>query len=104
MTIKNIYQLECVPDFRVEGASEIDYAATYDDAQCKLISVLEAINFLGAAVTNATCKAKVDKEEINSLGGTISNLSEIAVLINGIVESSNYFLGIKNSSGCDANH
>ncbi|MBC3211402.1 hypothetical protein [Serratia fonticola] len=104
MTIKNIYQLECVPDFRVEGVSEIDYAATYDDAQCKLISVLEAINFLGVAVTNATSKAKFDKDEINSLGGTISSLSEIAIMVNGIAESSNYFLGIKNGSGHDANH
>ncbi len=102
MTIKNIYQLECVPDSRVEGAPKIDYAATYDDAQCKLISVLEAINFLGYRVTDASCKNNIDNDEINSLGGVISNLSEIAIMINGIATTSSYFLGIKNSSGVTA--
>ncbi|WP_025122262.1 MULTISPECIES: hypothetical protein [unclassified Serratia (in: enterobacteria)] len=104
MTIKKIYQLECVPDFRYEETPSINYSDLADDAECKLISTLEAIGFLGITLMDVSLGKNIDSDKVNTLGGVISNLSEVAILLNGIAAASNNLHEIKSSSGHDANH
>lgn len=102
MSIKKIYQIDCVPDFRHEKTS-IDYSAVSCDADTKLISILEAIGCLGIKLMDGAEKRDVNTNEVARLGGVISDLSEVAIFINKISTSSCYFAGIKDGSGCDAN-
>lgn len=103
VTIKKIYQLECVPDFRHQETPSINYSDVADDAECKLISTLEAISFLGITLMDVSRGKNIDSDKVNTLGGVISNLSEVAILLNGITTLSNHLHEIKYGSGCDAN-
>ncbi|MBC3213839.1 hypothetical protein [Serratia fonticola] len=103
MSIKKIYQLECVPDFRHEETA-INYSDISCDADTKLISILEAVGCLGIKLMDGVEKKDMDTNEVARLGGVISDLSEVAIFINKISGSSGYLAGIKDGSGHDANH
>lgn len=102
MSIKNIYQLKGVPDYNEGDKSCVDYASIADDAEIKLISILDAINFISLGITVEASNKKINSEKLESLGGTISSLSEIALFLNKISMDSHYISGFKDGSGVTA--
>jgi len=103
MSIENIYQLDVLLDFRKEETPTTNYDSIADDAETKMIGILDAMNVIGTSIMNEASKKKINAEKIENLGGIISTLSDIGLLINKISCAAHYFSGIKDGSGVDAN-
>lgn len=102
MSIEKIYHMKGLPDSQGDDATSIDYASIADDAELKLISIMDAIGIISSDITVEASKKKINPEKIESLGGTVAELSELALFLNKISMDSHYLSGLKDGSGVTA--
>lgn len=99
MTIKTLYQLVDIPDYKYSNGEEsnIDYSSVATDCNTKTISILQAIFHMSEKTASLAQSKKVDVDNISQLCGIISDLSELAIATNKISESANYSCAYKDA-------
>lgn len=99
-TIKKLYQLVDIPDFRYsKDSSSIDYGDIASDCDTKTVSIFEAINHISLNIFSIAKDKEISKEKILNLSCIIADLAEIGMATNKISQAASYLSGLK-----DGNH
>lgn len=103
MSIEKIYQPDALLNYQKEETPSTDYDSVADDAETKMLGILEAMNAIGTSIVNEASKNKISAEKIENPGGIISTLTEVGMLINKMSCAAHYISGVQGGSGIDAN-
>lgn len=97
-TIKKLYQLVDIPDFRYsKDISNIDYGDIALDCDTKTVSIFEAITHISLNISSIAEDKESNKEKILNLSYIIADLAEIGIATNKISQAASYLSGLKDS-------